>query len=64
MSATDQSVANFQEQEEKLDGDASLNKFVHELYGAADEDMRRAMAKSFVRSLCYWLYTLNRVLMF
>ena len=53
MSATDQSVANFQEQEEKLDGDASLNKFVHELYGAADEDMRRAMAKSFVRSLCY-----------
>lgn len=43
----------FQEKEEKLDGDAALNKFFREIYQDADEDTRRAMQKSFVR-LPYW----------
>ncbi|KAL5228896.1 hypothetical protein ABZP36_017161 [Zizania latifolia] len=38
------------EKEEKLDGDAALNKFFRDIYGDADEDMRRAMMKSFVES--------------
>ena len=37
-----------QEKEEKLDGDAALNKFFREIYQDADEDTRRAMRKSFV----------------
>lgn len=41
-----------QEKEEKLDGDAALNKFFRDIYKDADEDMRRAMMKSFVRDLC------------
>jgi len=40
-----------QEKEEKLDGDAALNKFFRDIYKDADEDMRRAMMKSFVRDL-------------
>lgn len=39
----------FQEKEEKLDGDAALNKFFQDIYRDADEDARRAMSKSFVR---------------
>nr|ABH03406.1 SGT1 [Pelargonium x hortorum] len=39
-----------EEKEEKLDGDAALNKFFREIYQNADEDMRRAMSKSFVES--------------
>lgn len=37
-----------QEKDEKLEGDAALNKFFREIYSNADEDMRRAMSKSFV----------------
>lgn len=40
----------FQEKDEKLDGDAALNKFFREIYSDADEDTRRAMSKSFVRA--------------
>lgn len=39
----------FQEKEEKLDGDAALNKFFRDIYKDADEDTRKAMTKSFVR---------------
>ncbi|KAG4915004.1 hypothetical protein GYH30_052170 [Glycine max] len=38
---------SFQEKEEKLDGDAALNKFFCEIYQDANEDTRRAMSKSF-----------------
>ena len=47
--------SEFQEKEEKLDGDAALNKFFRVIYQDADEDTRRAMQKSFVRLK----YTLN-----
>ncbi|XP_031382401.1 uncharacterized protein LOC116196684 [Punica granatum] len=39
-----------QEKEEKLDGDAGLNKLFRDIYQSADEDMRRAMTKSFLES--------------
>ncbi|CAN6921846.1 unnamed protein product, partial [Brassica oleracea] len=36
-----------QEKGGKLEGDAALNKSLREIYSNADEDMRRAMSKSF-----------------
>ena len=44
------SLLNVQEKDEKLDGDAAMNKFFSDIYQSADEDMRRAMNKSFVSS--------------
>ena len=40
-----------QEKDEKLDGDAAMNKFFSDIYQSADEDMRRAMNKSFVSQI-------------
>ncbi|XP_027360017.1 protein SGT1 homolog A-like isoform X1 [Abrus precatorius] len=39
-----------EEKEEKLDGDAALNKLFRDIYQNADEDMRRAMSKSYLES--------------
>ncbi|KAH0939016.1 hypothetical protein HID58_006477, partial [Brassica napus] len=39
-----------QEKDEKLDGDAAMNKFFSDIYQSAYEDMRRAMNKSFAES--------------
>ncbi|KAJ3671035.1 hypothetical protein LUZ60_008461 [Juncus effusus] len=39
-----------EEKEEKLEGDAAVNKMFRDIYRDADEDMRRAMIKSFVES--------------
>lgn len=49
------SVFWFQEKDEKLDGDAALNKFFRDIYQDADDDTRRAMSKSFVRFICLGL---------
>ena len=51
-----------QEKDEKLEGDAALDKSLREMYSNADEDMRRAMSKSFVS--IYLLFGLSLLMKF
>ncbi|KAF6162151.1 hypothetical protein GIB67_008280 [Kingdonia uniflora] len=39
-----------EEKEEKLDGDAAVNKLFRDIYQDADDDMKRAMSKSYLES--------------
>jgi len=39
-----------QQEEDKLDGDAALNKVFQDIYSRGSEEQRRAMMKSFVES--------------
>ncbi|XP_033144245.1 protein SGT1 homolog A isoform X2 [Brassica rapa] len=51
-----------QDNDEKLEGDAALDKSLREMYSNADEDMRRAMSKSFVS--IYLLFGLSLLMEF